>query len=879
MTEEYSISVLRKFNIPESLIHALETEELVTLRPFQHEAIEKGLRGNSLVVVAPTGSGKTLIAEIVSVTRILREGIKVFYLTPYKALTEEIAQTFRRRYNIKVGVATGDYRDQPISLLGMYDLLVLTYEKADHIIRESPKWLEDVKLVVVDEIHFIGDRTRGPILDFVLTNLKNMNVQIIGLSATISNPEDISDWLNSVLITSNFRPVKLLECVYYLPANRVIIYDPDSKTSEVYVITQTKAARIARTSSEAGTLDKLIEANKGSYEAGQLTTISKLRELLGSNLEIVSVREGFGRVVERKFTKDSFCRSLEAKYKDKLLGGAFFTRELHLQKTKSSRKSFMDALLAIIEDTFNEMLLYDQKWQILAFRSSRLLSQRTAERVAEFMKASQYYSLFKGNLVSQKLEEAVDEKTSLTRQLIELCKWGVAFHHSGLSKIEREIIEDAFRKGLIGVLIATPTLAAGVNLPARRVVIEEEYFDPEVGYRIELSTSEYKQRGGRAGRPGYDIVGETFLIARDKNSLEKFIEKYVLGDVEEVKPVSGYVIPTIYSQVLALVVSKSKIDRESILNFFDKTFFAHYARTHGDFYGLYQARTNVLEAIDYLRNMNLVQEVICSDNSPCYKPTKLGSRIAHLYLKPTSAKAILDLFEYWKAEAKHKLEWNTEREIETLFAISISPECIVILRRLLGRFDALIEAILSNTDIINKLNQLLPADFSQMLEDSRHLSTVEEEELLAALGGVVILYNWIQGESLPSILNGFLPNFGPGDLNELVRVSSWLAYCATELAAMYFPPNFVEQLKKLSKRIQYGVPGDLLLLVENVEGVGRMRALSLKKAGLHTIEKIARASLESLKQVEGIGDVLAERLKAFAKAYLSKKHRSDNYIR
>lgn len=853
------------------LIHALEMEGLTSLRAFQYEAIKKGLQGNSLLIVAPTGSGKTLIAEIIGVTRILREGIKAFYLTPYRALTEEIAQTFRRRYNIKVGVATGDYKDQPITLLGAYDLLVLTYEKADHIIRERPKWVESVKLVIVDEIHFIGDRTRGPTIDFILTSLKNTDVQIIGLSATISNPEDISDWLNSILITSNSRPVKLLECVYYLPANEVIIYDPDPNISETYIVMSTEIDNTRGTHENTETLDRFIETPRKQDEETRTSNASyKLRELVGSNLEIISVREGFGRVVERKFTKSSLCNNLEIKYGSKLNKGAFFSRKPLLKKSKLQPRSFMDALLALIEDTFNEMLLYGQKWQVLAFRSSRLLSQRTAERVAKFIEVNQYHTLFRGDIVSKRLEEAVDEKTIMTEQLIKLCRLGVAFHHSGLSKIEREIIEDAFRNGLLGVLIATPTLAAGVNLPARRVIVEEEYFDTELSRRIKLSTAEYKQRGGRAGRPGYDIVGEVFLIAKNKKDLEEFIEKYVLGDIEEIKPISGYVIPTVCSQVLALIVSKESVDEESIFSFFDRTFFAHYARAHGDSYGLRTVRENILNAINYLHSMRLIEEVPYEGYTRCFKSTKLGRKIAHLYLKPTSARTILDLFEYWRANAKEKMTWNRQKEVEILFAISASPECTVILRRLLGKLDSLRDITLSNADVIRMLHQFTPTEFLIAVEEGAYLS-VEEEELLAILGGVIILYNWIQGELPANILNPFVPNFGPGDLSEFIRVSSWLTYCAAELAIMFFPPDFVEQIKKLSKRVQYGVPEDLLLLVENVAGIGRTRALALKRAGLHTIERIAGASIEALKRVEGIGDVLAERLKAFAKAYLSNK--------
>lgn len=872
MPREYPVEKLAELGVPETIILALKANGIVNLRSFQYKAIEKGLRKKSVIVVAPTGSGKTLIGEVVAVTRILHEGIKALYLTPYRALSEEVAKTFSRRYQIKVGIATGDYRDQPIALLGTYDLLVVTYEKADHILRESPPWLDNVKLVIVDEIHSLGDKSRGPTLDIVLTSMKERGMQIIGLSATISNPEDISSWLNASLIISKYRPVKLLECVYYLPANEIIIFDPDPTLVERYVLPL--EGRELSTPKTSATLERFIYEDHKTSKDTLLESDLNIKEILGSEAEIISVKEGTGEIVERKFSKNELCRYLESLHSRRMRGGAFFVRKPQTKSIRRKPRSFMETLFVIIEDTFNEMTKYGQKWQVLIFRSSRLLAQRTAQRIAMFMKTNRYYELFKGTLVAQELEKSVSEKTSLTEKLIELSRWGVAFHHSGLSRTERSIIEAAFRNGFLGVLVATPTLAAGVNLPARRVIIEEKYYDPEIGSRVELSTAEYKQRGGRAGRPGYDVVGEVFLIAKDRETLEKFIDKYILGEAEEAKPISGYVTPIVYSQVLALIVSKNKLDVRGILNFFAKTFFSHYAHVHGDTYGLSTLRINVINAIEFLRDVDLIKEKRLSGKT-YFKPTSLGQKLAHLYLKPTSAKTILDLFRFWQSILGEKITWNKQRELEVLFAISASPESLTILRRLLGKLDSLVDLVSSNTQVVNALNSFVPSDFLRVIEYGGRYMDADDEELLTVLGGTIILQKWIQGIPISNILEPFLPNFGPGDLNELIRVSSWLAYCAAELGATFgLPLNVVERMKILTKKIRYGVTEDLLILVENIEGIGRTRALALRRAGLSSLEKISKASISDLKRVEGIGDILAERLKTFAKMYLTKtKHR------
>ncbi|RLI74656.1 hypothetical protein DRP04_14445, partial [Archaeoglobales archaeon] len=268
---EYYLELLTDLGVHTDIISSLQNKGITQLRPFQYEALNIGLQNKSLVVVAPTGSGKTLIGEIIAVNRIIKEQAKAIYLTPYKALAEEIAETFRSRYPISVGVATGDYRDQPIRSLGAYDLIVLTYEKTDHIFREKPQWLEFVKVAIVDEIHLLGDSKRGPLLDIVLTYLLDKNIQIIGLSATILNPEDISDWLGAYLIKSDFRPVKLLECIYIAPEAKLLVFDPRPQEKERYFVSYDATKMDLSSDKFVGPIDKFLV--KDAQDNGSLEGI------------------------------------------------------------------------------------------------------------------------------------------------------------------------------------------------------------------------------------------------------------------------------------------------------------------------------------------------------------------------------------------------------------------------------------------------------------------------------------------------------------------------------------------------------------------------------------------------------------------------------
>ncbi|MCK7520901.1 MAG: DEAD/DEAH box helicase [Ignavibacteriales bacterium] len=172
------------------------------------------LTGKILLVAIPTASGKTLIAEMAMHNAINKRG-KCLYIVPLKALASEKFEEFSNK-GVRVGIATGDF-DRRDDLLGRNDIIVATSEKVDSLLRNNARWIADITLLVVDEVHLIDSQGRGPTLEMVIAKMRFRNpaMQVIGLSATIGNPDKLAGWLDAELVTSTWRPVDLRQGVFF----------------------------------------------------------------------------------------------------------------------------------------------------------------------------------------------------------------------------------------------------------------------------------------------------------------------------------------------------------------------------------------------------------------------------------------------------------------------------------------------------------------------------------------------------------------------------------------------------------------------------------------------------------------------------------------
>jgi helicase len=200
-----------KKDIPERLYDILK-DEVKVLRPAQEKAVRAGLlKGKNLLICTPTASGKTLIAEIALAKNILEGKGRCIYTVPLKALASEKFKDFKKRYGdvFRIALSIGDL-DSSDPYLADYDIIICTAEKLDSLIRHHTPWLSSVGTIIVDEVHVMNDVGRGPTVEILITILRKLlKMQLIALSATIGNPEELANWLEANLVIDDWRPVKL----------------------------------------------------------------------------------------------------------------------------------------------------------------------------------------------------------------------------------------------------------------------------------------------------------------------------------------------------------------------------------------------------------------------------------------------------------------------------------------------------------------------------------------------------------------------------------------------------------------------------------------------------------------------------------------------
>lgn len=728
-----------------------------SLYPPQEQALSKGLLdGRNLLVTTPTASGKTLVA-LIAAMNILMKGLRVVYLTPLRALTTEKFQDFRileelklfdRR--IKVKVASSDYSSAGREL-AQADVIVLTNEKMDSLIRHRCEWIHEVGLFVADEVHLLGERDRGPTLEMMLTKIRKMysQAQILALSATIENSNEIASWLGCELIESNWRPTKLVEGVY----------DHGS-----FLLNDGKESRSRKITTSAGThstaaVDVAVECIENG---GQAMIFGETRK------RAISLAQKAAPIIYNKLDK---------------------------------------------------------------------LERKSAAKVAL--------------QISEKGED-----TEITRNLSELVSKGVGFHHAGLGVLARNLVEMSFKTGVIKLLTATPTLAAGVNLPARRVILASVFrYDAEYGGNMPISVLEYKQICGRAGRPSYDTFGEAIIIADVRTNAEEIYNHYILGTPE---PICSQLTNdrSVRIHLLSTISTLPGIKKSEIYDLFGSTLLAQNKGKASITFGLDSA-------IDYLERESCIK----SKNNR-YISTEFGKQISLLYIDPLTGvqfrnaiesvenkirgdkKSFASIGEYDDGEGNDSIhtfhknrnfydsndnKYNHNHTLGFLHLITESP-------------DFYPKFALRKRDI---------EEFCSDIEEHRSelIYPINEFECSRSLWA---LYRWIN-ESTDKILSDKI-GVEPGDMHRIVEIADWLAYSLYEVAKLMKRSDLLVEIHRLRLRIKYGVKEELLKLIR-LKGIGRVRARSLYGIGFTDLTEIANASEAQLSAVSNIGPTIAKNIK------------------
>ena len=710
---------LEELAIPNAVREILAFKGISELYPPQADAINTGvLDGKNLVLASPTASGKTLVAILCAFRHVLELQGRVLYLCPLRALAWEKFEEFSEYsvlkkpdgHSIRVGVSTGDLDSKSTYLEG-YDIVITTNEKCDSLLRHRSPWMNGVTLVIADEIHLIGD-SRGPTLEIALARLRQMSpkIQVLALSATIKNADDVAEWLGAEVVTTEWRPTPLNEGVAY--------------------------------------------GKNVNFKNGVVKTLKPLNGSDPLNIAMNSVTEGGQALifVESRRRAESLARETA----NALTG-------FHSRKTQTE----LDGLAAEIE--------------------------------------------------------VRGEKTSLTDALSFAVSRGAAFHHAGLNTEHRRSVERAFKAGSIKILCATPTLAAGVNLPARTVVIGS-YKRFVAGYGMyPITVLEYKQMSGRAGRPQYDPYGEAILIAQSSDEQDQLMENYILADPERLYSRLAQE-SALRGHTLAAVASDYAHTEQGLLDFFSSTF-----------YGYHYPQASIKLILTGVLRYLLKEEMLEEKGTYIYA-TEFGRRVSELYIDPLSAVIIRDGLRRGAPDVT---------DFTWLHLMSHTPDMGPVMRPRRAEIDKVETFAEERRD-----------EFA--VPRSNEVDYIEREQFLGEVKTAIVLNDWINEKTENDILEQH--GVQPGDRYSAVHNAEWLLYAMHELATITGAPEHHRHLGELVDRVIHGVTKKLLPLVR-LKGIGRIRARMLYNAGFRDLGDLKRAPLQRLVEIPLIGPRVAKSIK------------------
>ncbi len=437
------------------------------LDDFQVRACEAVEAGKGVLVAAPTGAGKTVVGEF-AVHLALAAGRKAFYTTPIKALSNQKFHDLVRRHGAdRVGLLTGD-----ASINGDAPVVVMTTEVLRNMMYAGSSTLTGLGFVVMDEVHYLADRFRGAVWEEVIIHLQE-DVQVISLSATVSNAEEFGDWLaevrgNHAVIVSEHRPVPLWQHMLV----GTTLFDMFAEDAD-------PAAGTGRT---ARLNPDLLQAVSNAEHRGRWDDDPRLTP--GTRAGQTGRRGRAGRGPGGGPGGRGFARG------GRPGGGASRPEVVELLER--------EGLLPAITFVFSRLGCDAAVGQLLS-AGTTLIPEREGDRIRR--------------LVEERVDVLADEDLSVLGywDFLEGLSRGFAAHHAGMLPLFREIVEELFTQGRIRAVFATETLALGINMPARTVVIEKLVkFNGET--HADVTPAEYTQLTGRAGRRGIDVDGHAVVL-------------------------------------------------------------------------------------------------------------------------------------------------------------------------------------------------------------------------------------------------------------------------------------------------------------------------------------------------------------------------------
>ncbi len=813
-----------KYISDKRILRVFFEERIFQLREIQKEAIINGLFfRKSFLICAPSGSGKTLIGELCAVNNIFQNYGKSIYLVPFKALATEKYSHFKKgyeRYGIKVELSIGDYEVDD-SKIAKADIIITTYEKCDSLLRNfsDKEWIVDISTIIIDEIHIIGESERGPRLESLIVRLNEFlhNPQIIGLSATIANPEFFNSWLSSL---------------------------------------------------------------------GNITTLIK-----------------------------SDIRPVPLHYK------------IEVSQNKNS------TIKKIVRSTL------EKKGQVLIFLNKRKGTQQEAEVLKNIVSKHLEDNELK---VCKALEKRLSSIKGGHRDLRKVIGSGIAFHHAGLLPKERRIIEDNYRKRIIKVICCTTTLSAGINTPARVVILKDVkkyvtsghniknfsgYFENGDGFSYfkPFSANEVFQILGRAGRPGLDSIGHGIILVRDMEE-KVWVEDYYFQEHTLQRLTPSYndlesglnKVNTLKEQVLLRVFEEKRITLDNLKQFFEKTYFWYIIKNKKRSQDIPIDQLLMIKEITPLNILKLHSDservALLKESRHQIKLSKLTSSNISGHIKTDygvfTCQFDIESGIQCTCGLKSGISDNfANDEFSFTFCDHVTIFLLYLIQvpdpKVLKYVDSIIPKSVKNQYILNYLFEkgLLLKNDDGTIKCSQFGKLIIRLYLYP-VSGVMIRYKlenveidsfsdlikeaydilkseyrvrdnkmldpileWADEEPIEEILEKY--NIMAGDLNtvrdNLERIIVFIGRIARDLSTNGLDLQdklikITEMAETLRIRVRYGIREELFDLVQRLDDVARVRARILYRAGYRTASQVKKEEPYTLNQKTGLGINLCKRI-------------------
>ncbi|MAG17960.1 MAG: ATP-dependent DNA helicase [Candidatus Diapherotrites archaeon] len=528
--------------------------------------------------------------------------------------------------------------------------------------------------------------------------------------------------------------------------------------------------------------------------------ITKLR-FLNKNIQVLGLSATIPNAKDLASWLDS--ELVESDYRPvELREGIFLEDSIDFGETSQEVTLSGDPTISICLDAL------DKGKQALVFANTRRSSEATAKRLAnitEKVLSEKEKQIL--NDSAEKVLSVLEQPTVQCRTIAELIKKGTCFHNAGLLQKQREIVEDLFKRNYLKFISSTPTLAAGVNMPAYRVILQTPYRYTGFGMG-RIPVSEWKQMAGRAGRPKYDSEGQAIILAKTEFEKDDYFDYFINGEIENMDSKLASEI-TLRFHLLAVISTGFVFDLESAEKFFSATF---YANQTGNLSSLFNKITGIVKELEEMGFVDADENRIDA--------TPLGKRVTELYLDPMSAFSIIE-----------SLKQNKFNDLAYLFTIANTSE-----------FTPLVSA-----------PNAKEAELWEQLQESKELLPVNvdaemfsDNNILSKLWTSFLLKDWVEEVKEQELVDSF--KVQPGILRAKLQNADWLAYSALELAKIIGLQEHFMHLNKMRKRLKNGIKEELVILCE-LRGIGRVRARRLFNSGIKSIKDVKKIDVKDLEKI------------------------------